>query len=62
MKEERKIVFEIDFGMGALGKIVELENNNYQCYETPLYGGEWIEYGGVFDNLNKAKDFLVNLT
>lgn len=55
------IIFEVDFGHEAEGKIVE-KNGMYQCYETPLYGGDWMEVGKPFEDKDKAIEFLTSLT
>ena len=57
-----KTVYERDFGMGAYGKISLLSNGKYQCFETPLFGGDWIAVGGEYDNLDDAIQLLESLT
>lgn len=55
------IVFKHNFGQETYGKIEKI-NDNYQCYETPLFGGEFYKIGILFDNFEKAKEFLLSLT
>jgi len=56
-----KIVFEHNFGNDTLGKVV-YENGKYQCYETPLFGGEFMKVGGLFTYKNSAIEYLKSLT
>ena len=58
---EENIVFEYDFGFETYGKIL-LENELYQCYETPLFGGNFMKVGEPYYNLNEAISFLQSLT
>jgi len=58
---EENIVFEYDFGFETYGKIL-LENESYQCYETPLFGGDFIKVGKLYRNLDEAILFLKSLT
>ena len=57
-----KIVYNVDFGMEAQGKVVELEDGTFQCYEIPLFGGEWIKCGELFNSKPEAIQFINNLT
>ena len=45
MSTQEKIVYNVDFGMEAQGKVVELNDGTFQAYEIPLFGGEWIIVG-----------------
>lgn len=62
MNKEEKVVFECSFGMETYGKVVEISDNKFQCYETPLFGGEWQQVGSLFDNKNDAIQYLIQLT
>jgi len=55
------IVFEYCFGQETYGKI-ELYEGKFQCYETPMFGGDFYKTGPLFDDLEKAKEFLLSLT
>lgn len=55
------IVFEVDFGHESEGKVVE-ENGMFQCYETPLYGGDWMKAGKPFEDKEEAIKYLSSLT
>lgn len=55
-------VYECYFGMETYGKIEILQNGKYQCFETPLFGGAWINVGDEFDNLKDAIIFIDSLT
>jgi|688.fasta_scaffold713039_1 hypothetical protein len=57
-----EIVYECNFGMERYGKIEVVSYCKYQCYETPLFGGDWISVGNEFDNLDDAIEFLESLT
>lgn len=57
-----KTVYECEFGMETYGKIEILSNGKYQCFETPLFGGDWMSVGDEFDNLNDAIEFIESLT
>ena len=57
-----KTVYEHAFGEERNGKIEILSNGKYQCFETPLFGGDWMSVGDVFDSLDDAIEFLESLT
>ena len=61
MSIEEKIVYNVDFGMEAQGKVVELNNGTFQVYEIPLFGGEWISVGN-FKTKEEAIQCLNSLT
>jgi len=54
-------VFEHNFGNDTLGKVV-YENGKYQCYETPLFGGEFMKVGIAFKEKKPAINYLKSLT
>ena len=55
-------VYEYDFGHEHYGKIELLPNGKYQCFETPIFGGDFMNVGDEFDNLNDAIEFIKSLT
>jgi len=57
-----KTVYEYDFGNETYGEVRLNENNKYQCYETPQFGGEFMKVGKEFENLENAISFLKSLT
>ena len=57
-----KIVYECDFGMEHCGKIELLPNGKYQCFETPMFGGDWMNVGNEYNDLNDAIKYLESLT
>lgn len=59
--EITKVVYQHNFGQETYSEIRE-ENNFFQCYETPLYGGEFNKVGEPFTELEKAKEYLHQLT
>lgn len=59
--KQENIVFEYNFGNDTWGKIVK-EKNLFQCYETPLFGGEFIKSNEPFEELEKAINYLKSLT
>ena len=57
-----RTVYEYEFGMETFGKIKILPNGKYQCFVTPMFGGDWMNVGDEFDNLNDAVEFIKSLT
>jgi hypothetical protein len=55
------IVYEKNFGNDTFGKVV-FENGNYQCYETPLFGGDYQKVGNPFYDIDDAINYLNSLT
>jgi len=55
------VVYKHNFGSETYGE-VRKENNLFQCYETPLYGGEFMKVGEPFKELEQAIEFLHQLT
>jgi len=55
------VVYKHYFGSETYGE-VRKENNLFQCYETPLYGGEFMKAGEPFKELEQAIEFLHQLT
>lgn len=58
MKEQ--VVYEIDFGHEVYRQ-VRLINGVYRCFETPLFGGDYMECGPVFDNEEEAIEYIESL-
>ena len=59
---EGKIVYNVDFGIKAAGKVVEHDKCTFQCYETPLFGGDWVLCGEPFNTREEAIQYLNSLT
>ena len=57
-----KVVYKYNFGQDTLGEIRENEDGFFQCYETPLYGGEFQKVGEFFLFEFEAIKYLQSLT
>jgi hypothetical protein len=55
------VVYEKNFGEETHCEI-RVFNGKYKCYETPQYGGEFQQVGDVFNDLDKAINFVNSLT
>lgn len=53
-------VFEEYVGDGVYNKI-DLIDGKYQCFETPLFGGDYMIVGEPFETLDEAKQYLKTL-
>lgn len=60
--EDSVVVYEHDFGHETYGEVRQISEGIFQCYETPLYGGEWHEAGDIFTSKEAAIEFLQSLT
>lgn len=51
------IKYEHNYGGDTYGKVVE-EDGKFQCYATPVYGGEFQKEGNPFLSLDEAIIYL----
>ena len=54
-----QVVYEVSYGHESYGQ-VRLINNEYRCFVTPLFGGDWIEEG-KFSTEEEAIEFIESL-
>jgi hypothetical protein len=54
-----RVVYEVDYGHDKIGQ-VRLINGVYRCFETPLFGGDWMDLGEVFTTEEEAIEFIEN--
>lgn len=57
-----KVVYRHNFGNDTFGEVRENAYGHFQCYETPLYGGEFQKVGDVFLFEFEAIQYLKSLT
>ena len=57
-----KVIYKYSFGHDTLGEVRENKDGEFQCFETPLYGGEFQEVGKLFIKSKDAIEYLKSLT
>jgi hypothetical protein len=57
-----KVIHRHNFGHDTFGEVRETEDGLFQCYETPLYGGEFQKVGRIFLEKESAIEYLKLIT
>jgi hypothetical protein len=58
----KRTIYKHNFGHDTFGEVRKTEDGAFQCFETPLYGGDFQKVGDTFLNKEDAIQFLQSLT